>query len=133
MSVTTVMYFLNNSHLHYSWILNVAIIIIQILLLKLYFSLKHKKWINLNESYLGMGDILFMLVVAGWFDTYQFLIFLVSSLVFSILVSVSMSCFKRSFNKNIPLVALQGIFALGFQVLIYFNPEFLYTLLINLQ
>jgi hypothetical protein len=87
---------------------NIAFLIIQMLLVTLYFSIKQQKLINITEGLLGWGDILFVLSIAFYFSFLNFIVFYVISLV---VVLISWLTYIRLVKneQHIPLAGLQSV------------------------
>lgn len=90
--------------------INIVFLIIQILLAMLFFTIKEKKMVNIFESYLGVGDILFLLSLSPAFSTINFIIFYTISLaIIAILYLVAATTKWVNRNHQIPLAGLQAI------------------------
>jgi hypothetical protein len=73
----------------------------------LYFILKHKKWINMTDQYIGWGDVLFMLAIVPLFSPLSYMLFYVTSLLMTIiLVLIAQLIHKRM--TFIPLAGIQA-------------------------
>ncbi len=99
-------------------ILNLAIIAIQLVVLYAYLLFKLRKTetkkTKLIRKYLGLGDILFFVILATAFSTLNFIIVLLLLLTLSLIVAVF--TFKK--NGTIPLA---GIMALGYTFLLWIS------------
>ena len=84
---------------------NIGFITFQLVLLTLYFSVKNKRIVWVTKGYLGMGDILFFLIMAFLFSPGNYIIFYIASLFIVLIFSL----FIKSFLKgNIPLAGMQA-------------------------
>jgi hypothetical protein len=93
---------------------NVAFLLLQLLILSAYFSFKQKKLVNLTQTLLGWGDILFLVSVAFYFSFLNFLVFYIGSLTMVLIIwTISQSV---SENKKIPLAGLQAMTLILFLV-----------------
>lgn len=91
---------------------NILFIISQILIINTYFSIKHKEIINITNTYLGLGDILFFISIAFYFMPVDYIHFHIYALVFTLLIS-SISIYTQPLNgklKTIPLAGYMSIF-----------------------
>lgn len=89
---------------------NIVFLIMQILLAMLFFAVKEKKMVNIFESHLGAGDILFLLSLSPAFSTINFIIFYTISLaIIAVLYFVAGSIKWVNRNHQIPLAGLQAI------------------------
>jgi len=92
---------------------NISFLLIQLLLITLYFSLKNRKIILITQNYLGTGDILFLLCLAFFFSPINYIVFYFTSL-FLILAGVLVYLIvKRNFNLKLPLAGLQSLLLLA--------------------
>ncbi|MBL4648292.1 MAG: hypothetical protein JKY03_01075 [Aureispira sp.] len=106
-----------------AWFLlfNVSFIAVQLLGVSLYFSLKHRQWINVTKDYLGLGDVLFFLAITPLFAPLQFCCFFVASLVF-ILLGAGIYHLSIHKLKTIPLAGAMSICWLLYTALLsYYN------------
>jgi len=106
-----------------AWFLlfNVAFIAVQLLGVSLYFSLKHRQWVNVTKDYLGLGDVLFFLAITPLFAPLQFCCFFVASLVF-ILLGAGIYHLSIHKLKTIPLAGAMSICWLLYTALLsYYN------------
>ena len=103
----------------------VAFISINIALLFLYFSLKKKRLFNPVDTKIGLGDIVFFLAITPLFLLRQYILFFISGLLFSLLLSLAIKWITKQ-DKPLPLagylsIYLSSIFILNF----IFNKTFL--------
>lgn len=103
------------------FLINGLILITQLVILYLYLVIKKKKLKNpLFKEYLGWGDVLMVLVLTIAFSPLNFIVFLLSGLLLSLLVVF----LSRGKLKTIPLA---GILALAYGIFIWvtkFYPSF---------
>jgi len=88
---------------------NAAFLGVQFLCLSIYFSLKQGRWVNIFNEHLGLGDLLFMLVIAGYLSFYNYVMFYLLSLGICLLIGILISVFKKGFLKSIPLAGMQAM------------------------
>jgi len=74
-------------------LVNLALIGFQLLGLTLYFSLKEKKFINIVNQFLGIGDILFFIPLCFLFTPENLIWFFVCSLIFTLLAFLAQQNF----------------------------------------
>lgn len=91
----------------FSFLLNVIMVLLQLLLLTLYFSIKERKLINIADSYLGWGDILFLLNLCFLLSPVNFILFYLVSLLVTITSYLIYNAFVN-LSKPIPLAGLQA-------------------------
>lgn len=84
-------------------------LLLQLVVLWLYFYVKYRKSVNLTDGYLGWGDILFLLAVCFYLSPVNYILFYVVSLI----VSIGYALLARSLVKNeeltIPLAGIQAL------------------------
>jgi hypothetical protein len=95
---------------------NISFLIIQFLLLKLYFVLRSRQDSLIIDQKIGLGDILFLLASTFYFSQLNFLFFYMLGLTFSLLIYLFFISKKSSSQsqKTIPLAGLQSIFLVIF-------------------
>jgi hypothetical protein len=91
---------------------NLAFLIIQFLLFRGYFFIRKTAMLSIIDRKIGWGDILFLLAAAFFFSPVNFVLFYLYSLLFSLMVSLLWSRYKRSAFGSIPLAGLQSVFLL---------------------
>jgi hypothetical protein len=85
------------------FLLNTSFLLFQIIILSVYFSVKNKKLVNIINTYIGVGDILFLFVLCAFFAPYYFILFHVLGLFLVLLVYITLILFKKDTSKLIPL------------------------------
>jgi hypothetical protein len=88
---------------------NCTILLIQLAMLTLYFSLKERKWVLITEKYLGLGDILFLLIVAPFFNPHGFLLYLVASFILALCCALIYTLFSKRKSTSIPLLSFLSL------------------------
>jgi len=85
---------------------------VQGFLLVSYFVIKHKRWIDITQLYLGWGDILFVLASLPLFHSFTFILFYLGSLLLTI---VFVMLYRLTGKKIIfiPLAGIQSLCLLG--------------------
>ena len=91
-----------------SIIYNMGFILVNILGLTLYFSLKAKGFINPIDNSIGLGDVAFFFAITPLFNFKAFILFFISGLFFSLLVYTITLMFKNV--KTIPLAGYLSLF-----------------------
>lgn len=101
------------------WLLvNVLFIGVQWLGVSLYFSLKHRRWINITQNYLGVGDGLFFLAITPLFSPLQFCCFFISALL-TTLIGVGFYRMTSAPVKTIPLAGAMSLVGLLYYPLLW--------------
>jgi len=89
--------------------INLCVLVIQFLVVWIYFSFKNKKITNIFHAYIGIGDVLFLVAITPFFNPIHFLAFEIIGLIFVLLGSLFYGLRKENWEFKIPLA---GIFAL---------------------
>ena len=105
--------------------INSALMAFHFFLLQMYFSLRNKKWVKLTQGYIGWGDILFFVCMAGAMSVIWFSWTFLASLIFSLLV-FSLLMALDLIDKRIPLVTGTAIFYLFFFWIAWYQSINLY-------
>lgn len=87
---------------------NYGFLVLQLLLLSLYFALKNKRWTNITTSLLGWGDILFLLCPGVYLSGAEFLAFYILSLVIILILLPVWQILPGKKMTTIPLAGLQA-------------------------
>lgn len=108
-------------------LINMMFFILLFSLLFLYMSLKHKEFKNPFTNYFGLGDGLFYLALSPLFFTYYYLMFIVLSLLFSLILYIFLS--KLQDEKTIPLAGYASIFFVIINLIHIFFPLSSYNIM----
>ncbi|MEN0052347.1 MAG: hypothetical protein AAGC65_01695 [Mucilaginibacter sp.] len=90
-----------------SLLVNMGVLTVILSLLILYLLLKHLRFVNITEQYLGWGDIFFFLILALYLSVLNFLFFFVVSLLFTGVCHAVFVGFNK--DKYIPLAGFQAL------------------------
>lgn len=82
---------------------------LQGILLSCYFSLKNRRWTNITNQLLGLGDILFLVSVTFCFSLLSYIVFYVVSLSVVMLIWFMWQALQSEKDKKIPLAGLQAL------------------------
>ncbi len=89
--------------------INLAFLLVQFLLLTVYFSLKHGQLIAITKGYLGWGDILLLVCLACYFPPLLFFSFYFTSLLIVLLFAAVYRSLHPEAPSKIPLAGLQAL------------------------
>lgn len=104
------------------FLINSGIIILQLLGLIIYFYFKEKRITGIINKQLGLGDILILFAMALFFAPVNFVLFILISLILTLLVSIiKFSVFPKR-NRQIPLAGYWGIYMNLLILAQLFNP-----------
>lgn len=95
-------------------LLNIGFLTLQIALLSVYFSIKNKRFINISDGLLGLGDILFLLSITVYPSVLSFLFFYIVSLVLVLLTWLLWQSSSVKTRKEIPLAGMQALIFIVF-------------------
>ncbi|MGZ6519676.1 MAG: hypothetical protein ACXVED_18980, partial [Bacteroidia bacterium] len=84
-------------------LINIGFVLIQLFLLTIYFSVRNKKLLNIINTYLGLGDILFFIVSCAAFSPLNFILYHISAMIFSLAGVIIYSRISRKEIREIPL------------------------------
>tara|TARA_R100001509_G_scaffold165753_1_gene149679 strand:+ start:1308 stop:1628 length:321 start_codon:yes stop_codon:yes gene_type:complete len=101
---------------------------IQLLLVTIYFSLKERRFVNIIDKYLGLGDILFFLSCSVAFKYDMYIMFLLFSFLTAIVVAFF---YMKLFKKKTILIPLAGIMSINLILLISIDFLFSINLFLN--
>lgn len=90
-------------------LLNMTFLILQLLIVSVYFSIKNKHWINITTGLLGWGDILLLLSIACYLSVLNFLFFYMISLTGVLVIWLIWQLIAKQKNKQIPLAGIQSL------------------------
>ncbi len=96
------------------YILNIAFFLLIIGILVLYMSLKNKKLLNPFVHYFGLGDLLFFISITPLFLPYNFILFFILAMIFSIILQFVFR--KVMTDKTIPLAGFSALLLMLFIV-----------------
>lgn len=87
-----------------------SFLLIQLLFLWIYFSVKKRRMINITSDYLGWGDILFLIVITFYLSPGNYVLFYIGSLTLVLIyVVLRGEAEEKKSSKHIPLAGLQAI------------------------
>lgn len=101
--------------------INLAVFIVELLFVFIYFSIKNKNLTNIFKSYLGLGDVLFFVVITPFFHPMYFVLFQIVSLLIILIFSLGYGFKKKDWTFKIPLA---GILSILFYISFVFNHFF---------
>ncbi|MBI5541218.1 MAG: prepilin peptidase [Bacteroidia bacterium] len=104
---STLIEVLNNS------LINLSIVLIQFLFVTIWFSIKSKKLVNILRQHIGLGDWLFFVCLCLAFSPINFILFLVSAFILSLLIHLITLLILKTTEKTVPLAGLVATILLG--------------------
>lgn len=101
--------FKKNIDVNYLIILqNILFVFLTLLLLVMYMSLKNKSFLNPFKNYFGLGDLFFFVSITPLFVTYNYVLFFIFSMLFSVVIHLIFS--KLMTIKTVPLAGFSALF-----------------------
>lgn len=104
---------------------NIVFFMVTFLITVVYMSLKSKKILNPFQHYFGLGDLLFYISITPLFYLYNYVVFFISSLIFTIVIQV---VFKSFVKEKIPLAGLASIMLVVIFFIDFFCKSFNFLL-----
>lgn len=90
-------------------LLNLGFLVLQLLIITCWFSLKEKRWLNISSNLLGWGDILFLVSVSFYLSFVNFLFFHIVSLIAALTGWLIWQLFANKKSKHVPLAGMQAL------------------------
>ncbi len=94
-------------------------VLINIIVLIIYYSFKYKTFVNPINNFLGVGDILFFIAVMPLFNLLNYMLYFITGLIFSL---VFYFVYRLFFKKN-GTIPLAGFLSLYLIIILLFNWE----------
>ncbi len=89
--------------------LNITFLLIQFLFVWIWFSVKQRKFSQLIDSQIGLGDLLFMICIAFAFSPANFMIFYTIGMIVTLIVAIVVRLFRSNEKGEIPLAGALAI------------------------
>lgn len=112
-----------NELIHYT-MFNIGFVFVQLVILTAYISIKNKRLVNIINSYLGIGDVLFIATVAAAFSPLNFIIFYIAALLFTLLVFLVVKLLTKKLSKEIPLAGAMAAVMIALILVNQWMPGF---------
>ncbi len=87
---------------------NLMLIVLQFLVLTFYFSFRNRKWTNIINKYIGIGDVFFFVFLILAFSPFNFIAFFIVSLI-AILIIYTVAVKDNLKKYKIPLLGAMSI------------------------
>jgi len=95
---------------------NLGFILLQLILVTGWFSIRNRKLINISKEHLGIGDILFFLPLCLLFSPINFILFYLSSIICILTGYLIFKFISSSKTNTIPLAGGISVFVICFFV-----------------
>ena len=111
------------NEIFFSFLVNLGFVLLQIIMLIAFFSFKERRFVNIINTKMGIGDILFFIAICGVFSPVNFIIFYLGGIVFTL---VGVMAYHLAARKQIGEIPLAGCIAVLMIICIsylYFNTN----------
>jgi hypothetical protein len=102
-------HFIGFNEMIYNVLYNLGFLILQLLLISMYFSIKEKRVVLITRNYLGLGDILFLFCLAFFFSPLNYMTFYFASLLIIVTGVFVYAVFRKKQYGQLPLAGWQSI------------------------
>jgi hypothetical protein len=106
---------------------NIGFIVLQLVLVTVWFSFKNRRLVNITNGLLGWGDVLFIVSVAFYLPLPNFIAFYLISLLASLLIWILWQTITTKKDGHIPLAGLQALLLSLLIITSWINPKFRLT------
>jgi len=96
--------------LEHQFLLNTLFVVVQLSLLALYYLIRNKNLKGLYTGGIGLGDILFFVILCIAFPSSRFVLYFLIGLVLSLISYGSYMLVRKNANKHTPLAGLLAFF-----------------------
>jgi hypothetical protein len=90
--------------------INFFIVCFELLTVTIYFSIKHKKPVNIFKSYFGIGDALFFVMISPFFHPIYFVLNQIIGLTLILIGSLIYGVIKKDWDFKVPLAGFLALF-----------------------
>ncbi len=90
-------------------LINIGFVVVQLVLLSIYFAIKTRRWVNITAQLLGVGDILFLFTILLYLSVLNFIFFYILSLLLTLLIWLLWTFISPGKNNFIPLAGFQAL------------------------
>jgi hypothetical protein len=112
-----------NSTLITNTFLNVGFVLIQLVMLTLYMSIKNKKLVSIVNTYLGIGDILFFIVLCVAFSPLNYIVFYLASTILTLIGFLFYNIISKKATSEIPLAGAMAAVLLILMIVNKIKPQ----------
>ena len=102
---------------------NIGFVAVQLLLLTMWISIKHKKWTSIIDVHLGLGDILFFVAISTAFSPFQYVFFYVFSIVVTLTGFMLYKLLSKNATPEIPLAGAMSAVLIVLMIVSAFLPK----------
>lgn len=91
-------------------IVNVVVLLFMYATLTVWFTIRLRRWVRLDDVYIGRGDLLLLLLLTPVFAPFNFMLFFIAGSIAALLVYGLLHLFKPNSERLIPLAGILGVF-----------------------
>lgn len=102
-------------------IMNVVVLLFMYAMLTFWFSIRLRRWVRLDDVYIGRGDLLLLLLLAPVFAPFNFMLFFIAGSIAALLVHGLLHIIKPNSQRLIPLAGILGVFLILLSVFELFS------------
>lgn len=95
-------------------LLNIGFVLVNVIGVILYFSIKNKAFVNPIDNLIGLGDICFFIAITPLFNLRAYIIYFIAALVISLVMHLILNQIKKI--KSIPLAGYMSMVLIPFLV-----------------
>ena len=103
---------------------NLLLVLVNLLGVTLIISLKERKIKNIINTYLGLGDVLFFIVLTTLFSPINFVVFFIGSIFLITLIYGGVILFRKQQNTLIPLAGAMSLVLIAVLLVQQFTTSF---------
>lgn len=100
------------AHVMTAIVINAGFILLQLICLTLWFSFRERKWVNVVDTMLGLGDVLFFISIAAAFEPKEYILFYLTGLFLTLSGFLLFRYFKKNAGAEIPLAGVLSVLLL---------------------
>ena len=104
--------------------INLMLVMLNLLCVTLFISLKEKKPTNILKHHLGLGDVLFFLVLTLVFSPFNFIFFYLGSILLTALIYGGLIVFNKKKKVLVPLAGAMSLMLIVTMLIDQLTPSF---------
>ncbi len=90
-------------------IYNVSLLTVQFILLWIIISFRNRKWINIINTQIGIGDVLLLFSLTPFFSPLNYFLLFTVAIVFALIVAILMKTMRSRTTEYIPFAGLFSV------------------------
>lgn len=97
--------------------INVCFVLLQFLLISIWFSIKSGKLVNVLKQHIGIGDLLFFVCLCFAFSPVNFILFMITALMLSLIIHLVILLIVKNADRTVPLAGLVALMLIAVLVI----------------